>query len=95
MARRKSMYMDEGTDSDDSAASDEHVSVRQAPSFVPSTTAHVRTEEEQTIERRAFGAGLGAQPESMDIESPPRAGLGATPVPKTAGLALSRTSGSG
>lgn len=95
MARRKSMYMDEGTDSDDSAASDEHTSVRQAPSFVPSTTAHVQTEEEQTIERRAFGAGLGAQPESMDIESPPRAGLGATPVPKTAGPALSRTSGSG
>ena len=84
MARRKSMYMDEGTDSDDSAASDEHASVRQAPSFVPSTTAHVQMEEELTIERRAFGAGLGAQPESMDIESPPRAGclLYTSPSPR-------------
>lgn len=95
MARRKSVYMDEGTDSDDSAASDETVSVRQAPSFVPSTTTNVLVEEEQTIERRAFGAGLGVHPESMDIESPPRAGLGTTSVPKTAGPALSRTSGSG
>lgn len=92
--------MDEGTDSDDSASSDEP-SVRRAPSFVPAkpkAPAFVKSEaEEPTIPLRAVGAGLGVKDVAMaDDESVPvRAALGATPVPQTAGPALSRTSGSG